>query len=228
VAITICHVTRGQPRGCLCVAWAIALAGVACAPASSQRSPVEARGGATWRTPPSWIQAASDLGPTGSSPTLEDSGFDWSAATLRLARLGCYGSCPEYELSIYPDGRVEYQGMAFVSACGKRVAWLSASRRRRIERAFRSSHYLSNDFLSPSDRMPMTDMDTAITMVESRGRHRAIRHYAPSMSAPSLRFLENLIDKMVRSAAWVTCTTGECSCPSPINFDEPPGDGSSP
>src|SRR5690242_3255326 len=40
--------------------------------------------------------------------------------SIRLTRLGCLGSCPDYQVTIWGNGRVEYEGHAYVRVEGTR------------------------------------------------------------------------------------------------------------
>jgi hypothetical protein len=37
---------------------------------------------------------------------------------MSLRRTGCLGACPDYTLTLWPDGRVEFEGRAFVTTVG--------------------------------------------------------------------------------------------------------------
>ena len=45
---------------------------------------------------------------------------DLKTATVRLERIGCYGTCPAYTLTVHGDGRVEYDGKNHVKEKGAR------------------------------------------------------------------------------------------------------------
>lgn len=165
-----------------------------------------------WRMQAGWVAKLEGLDETGSSPKVADRGFTWENATFRLTRTGCYGTCPAYELSVYPDGRVEYVGTAFVGACGRRVGQVARAGHARLARAFREANYLDSDLLLPSDAVEVTDMDTAVTLVEQGSKGRAISHYASEISGPRLRSLEHLVDEVAGVSKWAKCEVKECSC----------------
>ena len=64
-------------------------------------------------------------------------------ATLR--RTTCFGTCPEYDLTIYKDGRVEYLGWRWVKACGRHTAVLTPTAVAALEAAFAQASYFALD-----------------------------------------------------------------------------------
>ena len=45
---------------------------------------------------------------------------DLKTITIHLERVGCYGACPAYMVTIHGDGRVDYDGKAHVTEKGTR------------------------------------------------------------------------------------------------------------
>jgi hypothetical protein len=51
---------------------------------------------------------------------------DWNSLKIILARTGCYGSCPSYEVEVHGDGTVLYEGRSFVAITGSHRASVSS------------------------------------------------------------------------------------------------------
>ena len=43
---------------------------------------------------------------------------DYASLVITLERTACFGTCPIYKLTVYGDGRVEYEGERFVTVTG--------------------------------------------------------------------------------------------------------------
>lgn len=151
---------------------------------------------------------------------VSDAGVDWSTAVFRLERTPCYGTCPWYQVSIYPDNRVEYEGRQYVGQCGKQVAWAEAPGHAGLISAFRAARYLSMQLDTDRDGISVTDQDSARTLVEVSGRHRTILHYGPRSSWLQLTELEDLIDTVGGTRRWTRCEGEACFCGSSKDTDE--------
>jgi len=140
---------------------------------------------------------------------------DWSAATFRLRRTGCFGACPQYSVSLYPDGRVEYEGAEFVASCGRRIGQVTGEARERLVSAFRTADYLADNLKEESGGVRVSCQETAISAVEVGGRSRVIHHYGPRLYSLRLTRLENLIDEVTNTWRWTSCDRSACSCRPP-------------
>src|SRR5215471_1107147 len=55
------------------------------------------------------------------TPSLNSlSDADLKTLTIRLERIGCFGTCPAYTVAIHGDGRIEYDGKSHVKQVGVR------------------------------------------------------------------------------------------------------------
>ena len=159
-----------------------------------------------WRSPACWYSCeAGERSDQVDKPLQVGADYDWSTAVFRLERRGCYGTCPEYRVSLYPDGRIEYEGKEYVAACGQRVARALEADRARLVQAFRAEGYLTRDLIQDSGRLRVSDQDTAITVVEIGGQRRVVWHYGPRYFGPRLTRLEQLIDEVTGTRRWTTC-----------------------
>jgi hypothetical protein len=129
---------------------------------------------------------------------------------ITLQRTVCYGTCPEYKLTIFADGRVLYEGISYVKKEGK--AWGRITRRQLEELIleFNKINYFSlADSYTPGTKVcpqSMTDMPAATTSLTRNGKSKTIVHYHGCRGLSvmdQLTQLENKIDEAVNVNKWV-------------------------
>jgi hypothetical protein len=125
---------------------------------------------------------------------------------IALERTMCYGTCPEYKLTIYADGKIEFDGKNYVKAIGHYVKTISLEKVAMILTEVESINFfeLNGDYAC----MGWTDMPTAITTVKKEGATKQIRHYHGCESAnkeelTALTELENKIDELAEISDWL-------------------------
>ncbi len=126
---------------------------------------------------------------------------DLSSLVITLERTVCFGACPVYELTIYGNGTVVYEGRQFVRVVGTRTTIISEEKVRQLVSEFdRIDYFALSD--SYEDYM-VTDLPFAITSITIDERTKTVRHYHGDLSAPEeLTELENRIDEIVDSKRW--------------------------
>jgi hypothetical protein len=175
---------------------------------------------ARWRSPQDWIWRG-EIDPFGNSPRLTEAvGIDWSTAIFRLQRGPCHGSCPVYAVSIYPDGRVEYEGRLFVGACGRHVGSITPAAHARLGSEFQAAHYFSSEYDDPND-LQTRGVDGAQLRVEVGRHYRQVSRSGPRGRIPRLALLEKLIDDVGQTARWTTCPREDCHCSVPADGELP-------
>jgi hypothetical protein len=138
---------------------------------------------------------------------------------ITLERSECFGACPAYKLSISADGRVVFEGKAFVKTKGRAEGRITLSQLSELIRAFNNADYFSlKDSYAggPADGCPTmwTDNPAAITSIRSKGRSKKIYHYYGCRELGSgdalgkvwpqaLYELEEQIDQIVGSDKWI-------------------------
>ena len=141
---------------------------------------------------------------------------DASAAARRptivitLARSVCFGTCPNYKLTIYSDGKVSYEGIRFVKKVGKATGRISRAQLDELVMEFTNIHYFNlPDSFQPGDKttcpQSATDMPSAVTSLTWRGRSKTISHYYGCSGPSTLELLTNLekkIDEAVNVKQW--------------------------
>jgi len=119
-----------------------------------------------------------------------------------LQRTGCLGVCPIYKLTIYRDGRVEYDGEHYVKVHGRVVTYVPTRELRSLDDEFERAHYLDLD--DSYTHYDATDDPSQITSYRLNGRTKTITHYGGDSHAPrQLTDVEGWIDVVVDSDRWV-------------------------
>jgi len=126
---------------------------------------------------------------------------------IRLERTACYGPpCPIYRVTITGNGRVEYEGTAYVEVTGKQTGSVSEEEIRQLVSEFMEIRYFSLEDSYVNKIVP--DKASAITCITVDGKKtKEIRHYLGDTSAPEeLTELEKRIDDIAKTDRWVKPT----------------------
>lgn len=129
-----------------------------------------------------------------------------TSALITMERTPCFGSCPAYRLTVYGDGRVVYDGLAFVATEGRRTAQLEPAQVQSLIAAVERA-----DFFKLNDEyiVDATDLPGTRTAIALNGRTKTVWRYGSAGDASldnaprSLSELENAIDAIVNSQQWV-------------------------
>jgi len=127
----------------------------------------------------------------------------------KMQRFGCEGTCPEYSLVIYRDGRVDYRGTLYVKQRGRATATLDAKQLAAIGAAFTAAKYFeiklrggcaddtpsTYTFYDDGKRKAAIDHDSAC---DHRGRTAKLREQAAALTV-----LEAEIDRIVGIERWI-------------------------
>ncbi len=124
------------------------------------------------------------------------------AYAFTLERTVCYGRCPAYRVTVRGNGRVEYEGKAFVGVVGRRVATIPRSEVARLVAAARDGDLWS---MRASYVAGMTDMPTYRLTLTVGSRKHTIEDYAGyHVGMPrSVSDFEDLIDEIGRTRRWI-------------------------
>jgi hypothetical protein len=139
--------------------------------------------------------------PYGRTPTsLSGAPLD-DSTVITLQRGPCFGNCPEYTLTVYGSGRIEFVGTRYVCARGQHRARASADEVRKLVERMLAYGYLDLYWRagSASDISP-----TVISSLSHAGRTRRIEHHHGDAKAPPLltQFEED-IDALAGSSRWL-------------------------
>jgi len=132
---------------------------------------------------------------------------NYSNVIITMERTMCLGTCPVYELTIYGDGRVVYNGHQHVEVTGIQTSNISPdSVRELIDEFYRIGYFSLRDeyrykwsFLGFGVRI--TDAPTTITSITVDGRVKQVVEYD---GAPQkLIELEDKIDETADTQRWI-------------------------
>jgi Domain of unknown function (DUF6438) len=140
---------------------------------------------------------------------------DLKTVTVRLERIGCYGTCPAYTVTIHGDGRVEYAGKSGIKEKGTREGRIEADTIRTLAVEFAKAKFLTlpEEYSEANCRRYCTDMATAVTELSVKGATHRVKHYYGCGGAPKALFeLESAIDKSANVERW----TGDVSRAGPF------------
>ncbi len=123
------------------------------------------------------------------------------ATVISLERGPCFGRCPEYTVTVYGSGRVEFAGRRFVCAPGRHTARASPDLVRVLVEEMLAAGYL--DFHWRAGSIP-TISTTVVSSLSYGGRMRRIEHHAGDTEAPRLLTpLEDRIDVVAGTWRWL-------------------------
>ena len=116
---------------------------------------------------------------------------------IGLERTPCFGTCPVYKLTVYSDGKVEYEGKDHVKEKGARSSKIDE---KFFVRLMKKADEIG--FFKLKDRYDglVTDLPTRITTVTKGDVSKAVRNYYGGPKG--LHDLEQLIDEVTNSAQW--------------------------
>lgn len=123
---------------------------------------------------------------------------EFENVVITLERTVCFGRCPAYKVTLYGDGRVEYEGTRFVQVTGTMATKISQERVKELVTEFNRIDYFS---LQDTYDAPVTDLPTTITSITVDGRTKKVENYYGGPK--SLTELENKIDETTNSKIWI-------------------------
>jgi uncharacterized protein DUF6438 len=113
---------------------------------------------------------------------------------ITLERTPCFGSCPDYSLTVYGNGTVIYDGRNFVAVTGRQSSTISQDNVHELVTMFYAMGYFS---IKDEYSAPVTDLPTTTTSIAIDGRYKHVVNY---YGAPEkLIDLENKIDEIART-----------------------------
>lgn len=132
---------------------------------------------------------------------------DESVSKISLQRTACFGVCPAYSVSIYPDGLVEFHGERFVASVGDFSHSVNPANFDRLVQFAREIDFFSFAaeyrvrIEADNSVTAVSDLPSRITTVETESERKSVLNY---FAGPQeLEDFENLIDQLTDSARWV-------------------------
>ena len=133
---------------------------------------------------------------------------------ITLERSVCFGTCPNYKLTISADGTVTFEGRQYVKVKGLAKGSISREDLRKLIEAFEAASYFSlhDKYESEKDGCSKvwTDNPNVITSIRIKGKSKSISHYygcqdsrGRSIYPKELTDLETKIDQIVGTDKWI-------------------------
>ena len=117
----------------------------------------------------------------------------------RLQRGPCFGRCPVYEVRLYADGVVEWNGVRAVGIQGQATATVSPARVAEVRAALAEANFagLAATYQEPG----LAD----VAWVEVGDAGKTVRRFTTAEKAPpGLLRLEAALDRLLGTEAWIT------------------------
>jgi hypothetical protein len=126
---------------------------------------------------------------------------DITNVVMTLHRSQCFGICPVYNVTIYGNGTVVYEGIANVNSTGIRISNISEYHVRQLLSEFRNINYFSLNDTEIASRV-VYDAPLFTTSLSINGKTNTIHHYETA-DPQALTVIENTIDEIVNSSQWI-------------------------
>jgi hypothetical protein len=124
-----------------------------------------------------------------------------SSVVISMQQMGCEGKCPAYRLTIHGDGTLEYEGLAFVSAMGKRTSRISPEAVDDLVHQFKAANFFS---ALPEYRGAFDGGETLLQISVDGRSHKVNDAVGFSAGLPtSIRNLEWSIYRATNVGQWV-------------------------
>ena len=120
---------------------------------------------------------------------------------LSMKRTPCYGTCPQYQVTIFSNGLIKYEGKRFVDKIGCFHSKLSRKKIENIVSLVNKINYFKLDSVYSSN---VTDLPSVVTEVlVNRKNHRVVDK---NLSETKLNILYDEIDKLIIEVnEWKMC-----------------------
>jgi len=139
---------------------------------------------------------------------------DSSISRISLQRTACFGVCPIYRVTIYPDGLVEFQGERFVESLGEHSTRVNPENFQRLAAVATDIEFflLEDEYRVRTEPdgtvIAVSDLPSRITTVVKDGQEKSVLNY---FSGPQeLERFELLIDELTGTDRWI----GEAGAPA--------------
>ncbi len=129
-----------------------------------------------------------------------------SHVVITLARSRCYGTCPDYRVSLSTDKGIVFVGNAFVAAKEEQTDRIDPQAVRDLAKRFLAADFYSMD---SSYHAMVTDNPFYELSISIDGRTKKISDYVgPQVGMPAIiRDLEDEVDTVARTERWIKRAT---------------------
>ncbi len=130
------------------------------------------------------------------------------APLVRLIRGSCDGACPEYEVSVYGDGRVDFVGVSRTAKSGRHTWHLAPSQLESLHREIDAARRAS--YSSRYDAIDCADYPTVTTEIHEGAFAKVVAHYRGDEGAPpALAAFEDALDRLIGTEPWIGLRVGD-------------------
>ena len=133
--------------------------------------------------------------------------YESKLSSITLQRTACFGVCPVYTVTIYPDGLVEFHGERFVTSLGDYTGRVPAGNFRQLaafaeEIGFQEMEKEYRVRIEPDGTViRVSDLPSRITTLKFGDSEKTVLNY---FAGPEqLERFELLIDELSESARWI-------------------------
>jgi len=126
---------------------------------------------------------------------------DIQNVAIALKRSTCFGICPTYNITIYGNGTVIYEGTANVNTTGMQISNITEDNLRLLISEFKKIDYFSLNETEIASHV-VYDAPMFTTSLTINGKTKTIKHYETAVPK-QLTDLENKIDEIVNSSQWI-------------------------
>ena len=125
-----------------------------------------------------------------------------SNVEIRLTRGVCFGSCPDYTVTVNSDGQVRYEGRRFVNVVGERTATISRDDVAALVARFDEVGFTN---LRDAYRAPVSDLPTYTVALTRNGQTKTVVDFGgvDMVMTREIRDLQREIDRVAGTAQWV-------------------------
>ncbi len=140
---------------------------------------------------------------------------DSTAPWIRMERRGCDGTCPDYRVDVFKDGKVGYEGYEFVKTIGKAKGEITKEQVNILEKKISAIKFFSLNGSYGHDGDGCTSMRTdggsVDIMIWTGSNGKAIGRYTGCDDGPpkykremdALKEFDELIDKIINIEQWI-------------------------
>ncbi len=117
---------------------------------------------------------------------------------ITLNRTMCFGSCPDYTLTITGDGKVSFEGRHSTRVTGTATTTIDQSKLVELVKEFRRADFFN---LQDNYHADVTDAASQAVTIQLGGKTKRVENYAAGPQR--LYLLQDRIDQIVNSDQWI-------------------------
>jgi len=144
--------------------------------------------------------------------------IDKNDVRIRLDRTGCFGTCPQYSVQIFQDGKVEFTGGVYTLFEGSQSYAVPVQEVNKLINEFRKADFWS---LRNVYRHGVTDSPTYVITFQTGKNKKSIEDYVGlRVGMPSIvRDLQDQIDQVAGTDRWISGNLETIPSLEKANFD---------